>query len=62
VDGKIHPGNYTKRVIKDISGRLMTITLLNLLAVDGALLNFSTEVIPALKQVAPHLMLIRVAP
>src|SRR5215204_3312224 len=62
VDGKIHPGNYNKRMIKDIRGRLMTITLLNLLAVDGALSNFSTEVIPALKQVAPQLMLIRVAP
>ena len=62
VDGKIHPGNYKNRVIKDITGRLMAITLLNHLALDGALFNFSTDVIPALKQVAPQLTLIRVAP
>ena len=62
VDGKIHPGNYKNRVIKNFGGRLMTITLLNILAFDGALAQFNTEVIPALKQVAPQLMLIRVAP
>jgi len=62
VDGKIHPGNYKNRVIKDIGGRLMMITLLNLEAVDGALMEHGTEVIPALKQVAPQLMLIRVDP
>jgi hypothetical protein len=62
VDGKIHPGNYKNREIKDITGRLMAITLLNSLAVDGALMDYSTDVIPALKQIAPHLMLIRVAP
>jgi hypothetical protein len=62
VDGKIHPGNYHNRVIKDISGRLMTITLLNFLAVDGALMSNDPDVISALTRIAPHLVLTRVGP
>src|SRR5262245_35344194 len=53
VDGKIHPGNYHNRVIKDVSGRLMTITLLNLMATDEALMNNDPDVISALTRVAP---------
>lgn len=62
VDGKIHPGNYHNRVIKDISGPLMTITLLNLMATDEALMNNDPDVISALTRIAPHLVLTRVAP
>ena len=61
VDGKIHPGNYKNRVI-NMNGRLMTITLLNEMANDGALMKYNTDVISALKQVAPQLVLTRVAP
>ena len=62
VDGKIHPGNYRNRVI-DPRGRFMTITLLNMLAKEEALmLNSDPDVISALTRIAPQLVLTRVAP
>jgi hypothetical protein len=62
IDGKIHPANYKNRVIKSIAGRVMGITFLNLWAQDGALFNHSTDVISALKIVAPQLVLNQAAP
>jgi peptidoglycan hydrolase-like protein with peptidoglycan-binding domain len=62
VDGKIHSGNYHQRVIKDLHGRLMTITRLNIDADIGAAINHNTKVVPALTLVAPQLVLTPVAP
>ena len=62
VDGKIHPGNYKNRVIKNLGGRLMTITLLNLEALEGALMMHNADVLPALSLVAPQLVLRQVTP
>ncbi len=58
IDGKIHPANYKNRVLKNaFKGRVMVITLLNLEALDGALMKHSTDTIPALKLIAPQLIL-----
>jgi hypothetical protein len=58
IDGKIHPASYKNRVLKNaFRGRVMAITLLNLEALDGALMNHGTETIPALKLLAPQLIL-----
>lgn len=57
LDGKIHPANYKNRVIKNLTfGKLMTMTLLNWLGMDGASGQYM-QLIPALKSVAPQLIL-----
>jgi hypothetical protein len=59
IDGKIHPANYQGRVIKKaFLGRVMAITFLNSFAIDGALVNFNTDVIPAIKQIAPSIIFV----
>src|SRR5262245_47147817 len=62
VDGKIHPGNYHNREIKEGRERLTPFPLLNIVATEEALMVHGTEVIPALTRVAPQLVLIPVAP
>lgn len=65
VDGKIHPGKYKNRVIKNLGGRLMTITFLNVLAIEETLalpVGYGSTIISALTRVAPRLILTRVAP
>ncbi|MGE0821620.1 MAG: peptidoglycan-binding protein [Candidatus Binatia bacterium] len=62
VDGKIHPGNYHRRII-DPTGRWMTITLLNSYALEGMIYKYNVnDVISALTRVAPQLILTHVAP
>jgi hypothetical protein len=59
VDGKIHPASYQNRVIKNAfkaGTRLMIITLLNIEAPEGAVINHSDAVIPAIKKIAPSII------
>jgi hypothetical protein len=59
VDGKIHPGHYKGRIIKvnaRTNTKYMTITLLNLYAIDGALGVHSLDVISAIRKIAPNLV------
>ena len=58
VDGKIHPASYSDRVLKKAyqGGRVMVITLLNMLAPDGALMYYNTDVVSAIKVIAPQLI------
>lgn len=61
-DGKIHPANYKDRVIKNVHKRVMVITLLNMTAQDGALMDHNTDAMSALKIVAPQLVLKAITP
>lgn len=57
VDGKIHPASYKDRNIKNaFNGRLMAITLLNMLAFDQSVAVAADDVPDAVKQLAPALM------
>lgn len=57
IDGKIHPASYKNRVLKGgPAARQMTITLLNLLALDEALMNYKCDLIPAIKKISPNLI------
>ena len=59
IDGKVHPGNYKNRVLKKgFTGRVMAITLLNLEALDGALINFDGDVISAVKKIVPSIVFV----
>jgi hypothetical protein len=62
IDGKIHPANYKDRVIKKPWERVMAITFLNMNAIDGALMEHNTDLISALKKIAPSLVLKQVSP
>ena len=58
-DGKIHPADYQNRVLKNIfkGVRLMTITLLNLHALDGiVMLGLGSNVGEAVKKLAPSVI------
>ncbi len=60
VDGKIHPASYENRHIKNaFNGRLMAITLLNMLAFDQSVAVEADDVPDAVKQLAPSLMFTR---
>jgi len=56
VDGAIHPASYSHRLINP-SGRLMTITALNQMALRVALDTFHLDLITALKAIVPQLIL-----
>jgi hypothetical protein len=58
-DGKIHPADYQNRVLKNIfkGARLMTITLLNLYAIDGVVMLPGVSNTPeAVKKIAPSVL------
>lgn len=58
-DGKVHRASYQNRVLKKgFTGRIMAITLLNLEALDGALINFNLDLIPAIKKIAPSIVFV----
>lgn len=62
IDGKIHPASYKNRVLKKgPGGRQMMITLLNLLALEAALMNHSVDLISAIKKLSPKLILAKKA-
>ena len=54
MDGVIHPANYGGRVI-DLSGRLMTITLLDQFASQEALMRDDPDHVAGLIRIAPDL-------
>lgn len=57
IDGKVHPGNYKNRVLKEgQAGRQMMITLLNLNAQDGAIMNSYGDVVSAVKKISPTII------
>lgn len=58
IDGKIHPASYKNRVLNAGPGkRQMMITLLNLVALDEALMYCKLDLIPAIKKISPMLVL-----
>jgi len=58
IDGKIHPASYADRVIKGAysGGRLMAITLLNMLAQESVVLLGADSIADAVKRTAPDIM------
>lgn len=59
IDGKIHPASYKNRVLrKGPAAPQMMITLLNLLAIDEALMEHNTDVISAVKKISPSIIFI----
>lgn len=59
IDGKVHPASYKDRLVKKVgTARLMMITLLNLEAIDEALITYKTDLIPAIKQISPNIVFI----
>ncbi len=59
IDGKIHPASYENRVLKKgPQARQMSITLLNLLAQDGALMTHNGDVISTIKKISPSIVFV----
>jgi hypothetical protein len=57
IDGKIHPASYQNRVLKKgAAGQQMTITLLNMLAAEEALMMNSVDLISAIKKISPSII------
>lgn len=54
-DGHIHPASYKNRVIGNIKGRLMSITLLHLLAKDAAVMQGHSDYREGLIKLKPEL-------
>jgi hypothetical protein len=54
-DGHIHPASYKNRVIRDIRGRVMSITLLHLMAKDAAVMQGHFDYREGLIKLKPEL-------
>ncbi len=54
-DGRIHPASYKNRVIRDINGRVMSITLLHIMATDAAVMQGHFDYRKGLIKLKPEL-------
>jgi hypothetical protein len=54
-DGHIHPASYKNRVIRNIKGRIMSITLLHLMAKDAAAMQGHSDYREGLIKLKPEL-------
>ncbi len=59
IDGKIHPASYKNRVLKKgANAPQMTITLLNLMAQEDALMSNYDNLITAVKTISPSIIFV----
>lgn len=59
IDGKIHPASYANRVLKKgANAPQMTITLLNIMASDDAIMSNYDDLITAVKKISPSIIFV----